>query len=569
MRLDPNRRDSAIARSSSTRPRALVVEDDPVSSRLATAALRKWGYEVRSAADAAGAWRLLDESAAPTIAIVDWMLPDEEGVSLCRRVRASRSDGATYLLLLTARRDRDDLLAGFAAGADDYLTKPVDWQELRARVMVGERILGLQASLAARAAEAEGALARVTTLQQSTECLMASISSTLILVGIDAEGSVSSWNAEAERTFGLSQHTVLGRPLGECGIDWVSPTTVAEMLACRRGRRAQWFHDVRLRDSRRRERLLDLTVTPTPLAGAHPRGLLIVGADITGRKLLEAQLHQAQKLEAIGQLAAGIAHEINTPTQFVGDNIRFLQEAWTGLVPYLDCLDELATNVCRTEAETARAAAIVAAAAERADLAYLRDEIPRAVEQSLDGVRRVSRIVTAMREFSHPGVEEKTLVDLNRALETTVTVARSEWKYVAEVVTEFDPDLPRVSCHPGELNQVFLNLLVNAAQAIAAVSQGGSTGKGRIEIHTRRAGSRVEIRISDTGGGIPGAIRSRIFEPFFTTKEVGKGTGQGLALAHVVVVQKHQGQIWFETEEGRGTTFVIQLPGLELVAHEE
>jgi signal transduction histidine kinase len=197
---------------------------------------------------------------------------------------------------------------------------------------------------------------------------------------------------------------------------------------------------------------------------------------------------------------------------------------------------------------------------EQLDVEYLMEEVPKAIQQSLDGIERVAGIVQAMKEFSHPGTEEKTAIDLNRAIQSTITVARNEWKYVAEVVTEFDSCLPMARCLPGEFNQVILNLIINAAQAIAETAQEGDAARGTITISTRRDGEWAEIRIGDTGTGIPEAIRSRVFDPFFTTKEVGKGTGQGLAIAHSIVVDKHQGTITFDTETGKGTTFIIRLP---------
>jgi signal transduction histidine kinase len=187
------------------------------------------------------------------------------------------------------------------------------------------------------------------------------------------------------------------------------------------------------------------------------------------------------------------------------------------------------------------------------------EEVPRAIDQSLEGLMRVGKIVRAMRDFSHPSNDEKTATDINRALETTMTVATNEWKYLADIETELDAKLPTVLCHPGELHQVFLNLIVNAAHAIADVVKGTSE-KGKIRIKTAREGGFVSVRIGDTGGGIREEHRARIFEPFFTTKDVGLGTGQGLAIAHSVIVKQHHGTIRFETELGTGTTFIIQLP---------
>ncbi len=277
------------------------------------------------------------------------------------------------------------------------------------------------------------------------------------------------------------------------------------------------------------------------------------------RVALELQLRQAQKLETIGQLAAGIAHEINTPTQFISDNTRFVQDAFQDVKPAIEQCHRLLEAV-KQNAVTEQMVREVEEAMQTADPEYLLTEVPKAVQQSLDGLRRVAKIVQAMKDFSHPGSESKTAVDLNRAIESTITVARNEWKYVSDLVTEFDPELPPVPCLPGEFNQVILNMLVNAAHAIADVIGHGENGKGKITISTRRMGDWVEVRISDTGTGIPEAARSKIFDPFFTTKPVGKGTGQGLAIARSVVVDKHGGNIDFETELGQGTTFIIRLP---------
>jgi signal transduction histidine kinase len=274
---------------------------------------------------------------------------------------------------------------------------------------------------------------------------------------------------------------------------------------------------------------------------------------------MEVQLRHALKLESIGQLAAGIAHEINTPTQFIGDNARFLQEGFGDLTALLRQYEKLLASA-KTEALLPKLVEETEAAVARADLDYLMAEIPKAVAQSLQGVERVTKIVRAMKDFSHPGTDEKTPVDLNKAIESTITVARNEWKYVAEMVAEFDSTLPPVPCLPGEFNQVILNLIVNAAHTIADVVGDGGKGKGTITVSTRRAANWAEIRIRDTGAGIPEKVRDRIFEPFFTTKGVGKGTGQGLAIARSVVVDKHGGTIAFETDTGRGTTFIIRLP---------
>jgi len=243
----------------------------------------------------------------------------------------------------------------------------------------------------------------------------------------------------------------------------------------------------------------------------------------------------------------------------VGDNTRFLQDCWQGIANLLEI-----SQAMRQQAESGGVAKDLLekfdSAAADSDLDYLLQEVPRAIEQSLDGVQRVAKIVKAMKDFSHPGSQEKRAIDINKAIESTVAVARHEWKYVATVTTDFQEDLPLVPCLTGEFNQVILNLIVNAAHAIAAAAAQGLREKGNITIRTYRHGEWAEIAIEDTGTGVPEEIRSRIFEPFFTTKPVGKGTGQGLTLAHSVIVKRHQGQLWFETEVGRGTTFFVRLP---------
>ncbi len=279
--------------------------------------------------------------------------------------------------------------------------------------------------------------------------------------------------------------------------------------------------------------------------------------DVTERRVLEHQLLQAQKIEALGQLAAGIAHEINTPTQYVGDNLRFIFDSFLELQRVLRThravLDLAGTLELGPAVEAARAELAAT------DLGFLIEEIPRAALQALDGVERVAGIVRAMKEFSHPSADDPVPVDMNHLIENTAAVSRNEWKYVAELVYRLDPELPPVPCHPGEIQQVVLNLMVNAAHAIADLP-GGEGTKGTITVATRHRDEVVEISVSDTGVGIPEAVRPRIFEPFFTTKEVGRGTGQGLAISRDVVVKKHRGSLTFRTEAGRGTTFTVRLP---------
>lgn len=390
------------------------------------------------------------------------------------------------------------------------------------------------------------------------------------IFGLDSAGRFTFVNPAAarmlgyapERLIGVAAHELIhhsmedGKPLDREGCDIERTLRDGSVVHAKAG--AFWRADG--------------TSFPVEFSSAPIRdGQSIVGSvvgfrDVTERRMLEAQLRQAQKLESIGQLAAGIAHEINTPTQYLTDNTKFLAESFHELRDLLETchrLGQLAPGGDGSD-HTGDLAALVetiAAEARSVDVPYLLGEIPRALEQSLEGLDRVARIVRSMKEFSHPGGGQKQAVDLNHAIESTLTVSRNEWKYVAEMVTQLDPELPPVQCLPGEINQVMLNLVINAAHAIAEKQRaGGSSEKGTITVSTRRDGDWVEIRVADTGTGIPESIRAKVFDPFFTTKEVGRGTGQGLAIARSVVRDKHGGTIDFETELGRGTTFVVRLP---------
>ena len=547
------------------------------------------------------------------IMLLDLSLPDSVGLDTIDKIRAYTLD--VPIIVLTGLDDEEIAMQAVQAGAQDYLAKSDldvnmisrairyaverhrlqtelaraqrqeeenlkrtnDELELRVEartVELRETNAHLQAEIAKRAKvqrerealvnhllETNQSLATLTQeVQQShreIEQLLAEIPS--ILIGVEADDRISQWNARAEDILALSRADVLGCPLADSPMSWDTAAVLEGVRRCRRQQRAIELDNIKFTRLDQSNGFLRLTLSPFQLGAADHLSVLILGQDITDRRLLESQLAQAQKLEAIGQLAAGIAHEINTPTQYVSDNTRFLQEAF----------QDLATLISQYEAvcQTARAASLTDAhldkletLAKDIDAAYLRDEIPLAIQQSLEGLERVATIVRAMKDFSHPGGQDKVAADLNQAIENTITVARNEWKYVADMVVDFDPNLPNAPCFIGDINQVILNIIVNAAHAIGDSVASGALSKGAITVQTRRVHEAVEIRIQDTGGGIPEAIRDKIFDPFFTTKEVGRGTGQGLAIAHAVVVEKHGGSISFETEIGRGSTFIIRLP---------
>lgn len=388
--------------------------------------------------------------------------------------------------------------------------------------------------------------------QEESERLLSSISS--LLIGIDQHGLVRRWNIAAEQVLGIAADDANGRPFKSLQIDWQDSTDLFTLIDNGLSEEQQRL-EVSFNGPDGDGRILECFVYP--IRHDHENnGLLLLGADLTEHHRLQQQLRQAQKLESVGQLAAGVAHEINTPMQYIGDNVQYLRASWTRLSSLLECLAALDDR----DATASESLAAIRDSLQPVNLKKLIKTAPEALEDAEQGVHHVSRIVRAMKEFSHPGSEDRSPVDLNQSLETTMVVAKNEWKYVADIETDFDATLPLVSGFRGELNQVFLNLLINAAHAVSSATDGGNTGKGRIRISTRHAADTCTVMIEDSGCGIPVDAQQKVFDPFFTTKNVGQGTGQGLAIAHQVIVQKHGGKLWFETEPNVGTTFFAQLP---------
>jgi PAS domain S-box-containing protein len=301
------------------------------------------------------------------------------------------------------------------------------------------------------------------------------------------------------------------------------------------------YEEVAFDSTRGMDRVMMTSKVPIHDEHGNLAGVVGIGFDITERKVAEERLASSDRLESIGRLAAGVAHEINTPIQYLNDSVSFLREGVEELLAYIDALQ-----------------AKLPAPEPNEDIDYLRAEMPPALTRMADGLTRIAEIVRSMKHFSHADQREMAPLDLNAAIASTLVIARGEYKLVADVETDFG-DLPPVTCHGGQINQVVLNLVVNAAHAIADKVK-GTEARGRIVVRTSVEGDQALIAISDTGGGIPEKVRAHIFDPFFTTKEVGRGTGQGLSIARNVVVKGHGGSLDFDTETGKGTTFYVRLP---------
>jgi two-component system, NtrC family, sensor kinase len=532
-----------INRLDHERHSVLVVDDDPEVLRTMNSILQKDNYDVMTAASGNEALKIM-AVAAPCIILTDVMMPEMDGFALCRRLKQDVRTERVPVVLVTAMVDSGDITAGVDAGAVDYIRKPFDTVEILMRVRsqinlhetilqkdLVEKELGI-ISLAAR----DG----IVTMNNATEII--------------------HWNRAAQAMFGYAASAAIGQPF----FDLVAPTRwrteQLEIFNALRDNRDEAARPMEftMKTADGAEFPVELTMSSATIDGNW--NAVVVIRDISERKLIHDQLSQAQKLESIGQLAAGIAHEINTPAQYVGDNTQFIKDSLGDLFGAFTKYHQLVA-AAKEGPLSSGLIAEVEAAAEEADTDYLISEIPPAIENALEGIERISSIVQALKEFAHPGVKEKTHANINHCLETTIIVARNEYKYVADLHTDLMPHLPEVWCRPNELNQVFLNLIVNAAHAIADFRPDDNAPKGRITVRTRMDGDNaVVVEIEDTGAGIPDVIRDRVFDPFFTTKVVGKGTGQGLAIARSIVVDKHGGTLRFESEVGVGTTFFIQLP---------
>jgi signal transduction histidine kinase len=294
------------------------------------------------------------------------------------------------------------------------------------------------------------------------------------------------------------------------------------------------------------------------LLSDHTSDHLIRGVtiDLTAQTKLEAEVRQVQKLESVGRLAAGVAHEINTPAQYVQDSVQFAREAIGDLFSVIEH-HRLVTAAVLAGAPSRELAERAVAGDEAADLAYLRDHVPQALDRAIDGLARVTTIVHSLKAFAHPDQRQRSAIDINAAIENTLEIARHEYKYVADVELDFH-EIPHVEGYASEINQVLLNLIINAAHAIADAKERDE--RGMIRVRTSQVANEIEIAIGDTGCGIADHLGERIFEPFFTTKPVGRGTGQGLSIARSVIVDKHGGTLTFDSTLGIGTTFTIRLP---------
>jgi len=544
----PPRSPERALEAASARPRVLCVDDSPAILRQVEELLRG-EYEVTLARNG---WEGLKCAKAnpPEVILCDHEMPELTGLQLLVLLKRDPTLRVIPFIMATAASQPSS--ARFLdAGAHDFLPKPSSPEELRARLAAAVRSYRMYQQLQAKQERLSAALELLEKNEARARAVLDSDLDAIVL--LDGAGAVEELNPAGERIFGWGRGEIAGRPFLETLVAPRSRRALEGRMSLRAAPPAL-EPPPDLHGLRRTGQEFPIECNFARLGGGA--GLCAFVRDLTASKRMQIELHQAQKLEAVGRLAAGIAHEINTPVQFIGDNSHFLQEAFAAY-----------SELLRRYREAARPEALDAlrAAEEELELDYLAGQVPKTFTRTEEGVKRIATIVRAMKDFAHPDCRDMVAADLNRGVQATLEVARNEYKYVADVETDLG-ELPLVTCHAGDVNQVVLNVVVNAAHAIADAVK-GTPRRGTIRVATRREGADVVVTISDTGGGIPEAIRDKVFEPFFTTKEVGRGTGQGLAIARAVVT-RHRGSIGFESEPGQGTTFTIRIP-IDGAPHEE
>ncbi len=428
--------------------RLLIADDDPISLEVLAGVLEENGYDCVKATDGAAAWEILQRPDAPMLAILDRIMPGMDGLALVQWVRSRQVERAPYLIMVTARGDTSDLVEALDAGANDYLTKPFDPEELRARVEVGRRMVEMQ-------------------------------------------GELRELNASLERRV-----------------------------------------EVRTRE-------------------LH---------------VMQSQLYANEKMASIGQLAAGVAHEINNPVSFVATNFASLEQSVTLFAQLLAAYREECAKMSGLPGAEA-AVARLRDMNQKIPIDFLLKDMPKLFAESREGIRRITSIVDSMRGFARRELSDSFApYDLNAGIKDTLVITRDAYKYGADIELELG-DVPTVTCIPGQINQVLLNLIVNAAQSLGK-PEGLDGKKGWIRIRTGQVGDGVFCTVEDSGPGVPPEAVPFIFDPFFTTKAPGEGTGLGLSISHDIVVHKHGGTLKYAPSTSGGACFTMTLPisrRLELV----
>jgi len=561
-----------LAQDGPVTPASILVVDDEEDLRIAIVrTLARYGHVALAVDTAEGALRHMEEHEFD-LAILDINLAAGDGIELLGEIKTRAP--STEAVIISGHGSIENAMRSVQAGAFDFIEKP--YREERLVHTVERAIERRRLRQTTALYQAVQVIFRTRDLQRLPEAIvkvsmevMRADAATLLLPDLDGKFYVAhAFGLESEVASttrisvgeGIAGRVALSRkPLIITGD--ASNHAALRGVTARTRVRSSIVYPLVFADDVMGILTFNRLSDDSPFRTADLDRASVLASQVLlslENSRLARQSVTAEKLAAVGQMAAGIAHEINTPIQFVGDSLHFLSEAFGDLVQMVDRLEDIVGRMATSAPDDARALTLAAQeAADELDLPYLKDAVPKALDRTKEGVKRVANIVQAVKDFGRPDRGDKIATDLNECLRSTLIVSRGEYKYVADVETDF-AELRAVVCHPGELNQVFLNLIVNAGHAIAdAVS--GSDRRGTIVVRTRTEGEHAVVSIEDNGTGIPAEAQSRIFDPFFTTKAVGRGTGLGLAVARTIV-DSHGGSLTFETQMGRGTRFSVRVP---------
>ncbi len=558
----------------------LIADNDPISRKMLGRALERLGYQVVPAENGLKAWEIF-QSEEIHFVISDWEMQGMDGVTLCRRLRGISTGWYCYFILITVTYEIAHLKEAFEAGADDFISKPFNIEELRMRVKTGERIVNL---------ESEHTKLTDILIDSRNKLKTVFDSLTAEFVILDDRFIIESVNKPFVINHGFEFNDIIGASVFDLDCNLFNDDSRTAIEAVFESGKPRFFL-LRIKGPEGEIRVKDIHCLPIGDGLGNVSQVAFLALDVTEErkkseaiktlneelnfamaqiqaknKLLEDALHQikesqtqmlqSEKMASIGQLAAGVAHEINNPTGFVSSNLKTLGGYMDDLLGLIDRYRQVSRSIGDTlEGEDSGLPSLskqlgdILETEQAIDIDYLRKDIPELIRESRDGMDRIGKIVMDLKDFAHPEDEQK-LADITECIESTLNIVRNEIKYKATLEKRYGK-IPLLLCYPRQLNQVFMNLLVNAAQAI--------TDQGVIYIETQLKGNMVRVEIRDTGNGIPQENISKIFDPFFTTKPVGKGTGLGLNLVYNIIT-KHGGTIQVESEIGKGTTFTVELP---------
>jgi len=522
----------------------LLVDDSEMDQRLIEKIVGNEEINVVKAFSGSQALELLQQYQVFLI-LQDINIPETNGYEIAEKIKECSQFRDIPIIFITSLEESSlDTHKGYEIGAADFIFKPVDAIKLKSKV-------GIFLSLFKKHYENY-------TLVKAMEQLSESVMIT------NKNGVIEYVNPVFEQKTGYRKEEVLnGKPSilksGKQGRTFYSK--IWETIISGKS----WKGD--LINRKKDGTFIEESIIISPISDESGKiiNFVSVSRDFSEQKKLINQLNHAQKMEAIGTLAAGIAHEINTPMQYIMDNTIFIKKSLGRLLSFIDSVRNMESEFSENDSfETLFKR--IREIEKMKKIPFTEDEIPDSIQDTLDGIERVRKLVLAMKDFSHPGKIDKGYSNINKAIDSTIVITRNVWKYCADLEYDFDKTLPNIYCSIDDVNQVFLNMIVNASDAIKEKQsmklerEAISGEKGKITIRTKNLKNSVLITISDTGSGIPQTIINKIYEPFFTTKPIGKGTGQGLAISHDVIVNKHNGELDVNSVIGEGTTFTIKLP---------